>query len=189
MKRVVGVRRAAKDYFRRRTQDMRKRVRNRRGRADYWSQRGQLALFFEELPPAPDKSAWADGPWQHEPDYLSFPHVGVRCRLVRAHTGGWCGYVRLPQRHPFRPPRRGRRRELDLEVHGGITFDEQIGGAHWLGFDCGHYNDYLPAIDAKLRAVYPATAPSLFDKFTVYRAIDFALAEVKRLAEQVAEAQ
>lgn len=85
----------------RRGREFRRRKRNQRGEHGYWTMRGRLALAFESPPGPFNKSAWGEGPWQHEPDYLSFIHAGLRCRIVRSHLGAFCGYVRLPAEHPW----------------------------------------------------------------------------------------
>lgn len=54
----------------------------------------------------------------------------------------WCGYVVLPAGHPAHG-----RDELDLWVHGGVTYakDHEPGqpsaGEWWIGFDCIHAGD------------------------------------------------
>jgi hypothetical protein len=50
-----------------------------------------------------DKSAWADGPWHHEPDKRQWqdPETGLFCLIVRTPlSGGLCGYVAVPPEHP-----------------------------------------------------------------------------------------
>jgi hypothetical protein len=121
-----------------------------------------------------DKSTWARGPWDEEPDRVEwrvpeFP--GLACLAVRGPMGSWCGYVGVPPGHPAHgvPVQ-----EIDgtVDVHGGITYAapcqvESGRGAEalichvpqpgesddvwWLGFDCGHAWDVSPELDARLR--------------------------------------
>ena len=71
--------------------------------------------------------------------------------LVVLHSNGIrCGYVRIPEGHPFF--RKTNYYEIDVDVHGGLTFGQEYGNmfsskayyfspGFWIGFDCGHYND------------------------------------------------
>jgi hypothetical protein len=48
-----------------------------------------------------DKSAWADGPWHHEPDKRQWEVDGLYCLILRnGMLGNLCGYVGLPPDHP-----------------------------------------------------------------------------------------
>ena len=48
-----------------------------------------------------DKSTWARGPWDDEPDRVDFRHAGLPCLAVRHQDWGhWCGYVAVPKGHP-----------------------------------------------------------------------------------------
>ena len=52
---------------------------------------------------------------------------------------GWGnGYVVLPKGHPWITDEPYR---LDVDIHGGITFGEEIEGEYWIGFDTCHGND------------------------------------------------
>jgi hypothetical protein len=88
-----------------------------------------------------------------------------------------------------------------LEVHGGLTFSahcregEDVGSiCHvpepgeadnlwWLGFDCGHLQDYSPVYAARLREIYP-----LFPQWKThagYRTLTYVQAECEQLALQL----
>ncbi len=121
-----------------------------------------------------DKSTWGDGPWQSEPDRLEFrvPELPtLACLMVRGPMGSWCGYVGVPPGHPAHGKDDG---ELDLKVHGGLTYAapcmvESARGPEalvchvpqpgesddvwWLGFDCGHAWDVSPGMAAMLRGL------------------------------------
>lgn len=50
-----------------------------------------------------DKSAWADGPWHHEPDKRQWQDAatGLFCVIIRVDfSGNLCGYVAVPPDHP-----------------------------------------------------------------------------------------
>ncbi len=138
-----------------------------------------------------DKSTWGDGPWQQEPDRVDWQHAGLPCLMLRGPAGAWCGYVGLSSTHPWY---RTTYDDVDVEVHGGLTYSAACDGTHichvpapgesedrwWLGFDCAHASDTAPAMDARMRAA------GLDDRSgEVYRDMAYARAETERLAEQV----
>lgn len=107
--------------------------------------------------PKLDKSKWGPGPWQTEPDRMEFEHKGFPCLLRRADVAGaWCGYVAVPPGHLAYEQSYNK---LDLDVHGGLTYAEHCLGpichvpkagesdnVWWLGFDCAHAGDGMPAM-------------------------------------------
>ncbi len=96
------------------------------------------------------KSDWGDGPWQSEPDHLEWRFRELPCVIHRNVIGAWCGYVAVPKGHPWH----GKDADaLPAEAHGGLTYagTRSPGRAApkdswWLGFDCGHWDDYVPCI-------------------------------------------
>jgi hypothetical protein len=121
-----------------------------------------------------DKSSWGPGAWRDEPDKAQWQDAatGLPCLIVRASTSGsLCGYVGITEGHPLF----GKAFvdiEDDLDVHGGLTFShacspgesEEEGVCHvpgpgesdhvwWLGFDCGHAFDVMPAMEGRLRSL------------------------------------
>ena len=144
-----------------------------------------------------DKSGWGSGPWQDEPDKLQWTDeaTGLPCLVVRQEMGGLCGYVGVPEGHPWH----GRNYDDcmadggSVRVHGGLTFanhcqpdeNESRGICHvpgpgepdkvwWLGFDCAHYMDMLPG------------APKEFKMFRrgKYRTLEYVQTECRNLAAQ-----
>ena len=68
-----------------------------------------------------DKSSWGAGPWDSEPDKVQWPDpaTALPCLAVRNLAGCWCGYVGVPQAHPWF----GKEYDtVDLDCHGGLTF-------------------------------------------------------------------
>jgi hypothetical protein len=93
-----------------------------------------------------------DKPWETESDLEVWtdPITGYPCRMVRNGSGVWCGYVGLPEGHPWAAVDRD---SIDVHVHGGLTFGEHAtlpdwdppgDRRFWLGFDCNHYGDLAP---------------------------------------------
>lgn len=153
-----------------------------------------------------DKSMWGDGPWQTEPDRVDFEHAGLPCLLLRNHAGTWCGYAAVPPGHPLHGKGYD---DLDVEVHGGLTYASacrdrichvpkpgEPDDVWWFGFDCGHYRDFSPGIDALLRSIRSRSQDEHYDHATavaaqnrlveVYRDLAYVRAETERLADQLA---
>ena len=118
-----------------------------------------------------DKTQWPSrGEWDSEPDKAQWIAEATRfdCLIVRGRSGALCGYVGVPKIHPmFEKDYDDVHDITDIDVHGGLTFsgrcrpgeDESKGICHtgdvanktvwWLGFDCAHCDDVLPAYDIK----------------------------------------
>lgn len=87
-----------------------------------------------------DKSAWGPGLWQDESDKMQWidEATGLDCLIVRGPVGALCGYVGVPEGHPFfgieysgcaHQPRCeeswcSHTPESVIEVHGGLTFTD-----------------------------------------------------------------
>lgn len=65
---------------------------------------------------------------------------GFEWKITRQLQGHLCGYVFIPNHSLLMqvPPDV---LEREIEVHGGITFDEVFDDCRVLGFDCAHYGD------------------------------------------------
>lgn len=132
-------------------------------------------------------------------------HAGLQCAvtLTKEH-GHRCGYVRVPPTHKLFGVARAYDEEgiPTLEAHGGINFAElepcehADGAGWWFGFDCAHLYDlsvdpdipddqlsielaYKRRIEARMTFAFDST-PSL------YRRLDYVVAECNSLAEQLA---
>lgn len=151
-----------------------------------------------------DKSTWPRGEWDHEPDkkQWSDPTTGYACLIVRNRYGALCGYVGVPEGHPYHGSDYGAIDEF-VRVHGGLTFsgpcsnekDEQdhdpsIGICHldpggrpvwWLGFDCAHAFDLCPNFPYPTGVIrIPSHRPN-----DEYRNLAYVTAEVTDLATQL----
>jgi hypothetical protein len=148
-----------------------------------------------------DKSDWGPGPWQDEPDRIEWRWLGTPrfpCLIVRNRSGALCGYVGVPEGHPYFGANGSSGEPAELHVHGGITYGapcQEDGGkichvaragesdrVWWLGFDCAHAQDFVPAHEAAYRR---ARIPSGFGLGETYKSIDYVRAEVESLAEQL----
>lgn len=142
-----------------------------------------------------DKSAWGNGPFQHEPDkkQWSDKETGYPCLIVRNPSGALCGYVGVSRTHPYYEKDCD---QPDVSVHGGLTFADRCqekqndceGICHkvakgedddvwWFGFDCLHAGDSSPPIH-----------PFSFSfNHGIYKDIAYVTAEVASLAAQLKE--
>jgi len=75
--------------------------------------------------------------------YKKFP-----CVIVLYKMGHRCGYAGIPNFHPLYGKTWDNIEIKNLEVHGGITYNEQADqfpipstNGYWLGFDCAHAGD------------------------------------------------
>lgn len=161
-----------------------------------------------EVDAAIDRSRWPKGPWDGEPDKVQWidEATGLDCLIVRNGSGNLCGYVGVPEGHPFflvgysdcPPPVKCDVEALWCEhspghvtnVHGGLTYSNLCAGhichvpeagrpdrVWWLGFDTAHSGDVTPG--------YPESLRALFANGT-YKDVPYVKAECARLAEQLA---
>jgi hypothetical protein len=140
-----------------------------------------------------NKSGWPDGPWKFEKDKIQFEDeaTGLPCLIVRNPGGALCGYVGITEGHPLFGRDYNEPDFPTLDVHGGLTFSDfcadsedetrhichlpEPGEPHrvyWLGFDCNHWDDYMPAYE-KLSAILDGE----------YRNVAYVQAECAKLAE------
>lgn len=119
-------------------------------------------------------------PWLTEPNTKDWEAHGLPCALRRGPGGHWCGYVGVSAEHPAHMKEYW---DLDVRIHGGLTYGEPGNGKHlpegryWLGFDCAHSGDLCPWYADK---GYHSFADG------EYRDIHYVTAETERLAEQLA---
>jgi hypothetical protein len=161
-----------------------------------WALRSQRLEPHEGHPP---REQWGDGPWQAEPDLVEWRHRGLPCLIVRSDsTGALCGYVGLPPGHPLH----GAHYDApNVQVHGGLTYSASCReGGHichqplegesphvwWLGFDCGHAFDVMPALGALMSQV--AQRRELFPE-EQYRDLEYVRGQVESLAAQLCVAE
>lgn len=138
-----------------------------------------------------DRTGWASGPWDDEPDHIEWRAHGFPCLVSRGASGAWCGYVGIPPGHP----RHGKDKiddNHDLDVHGGITYSNvgcsghichvqkpgEPDNVHWIGFDCAHWGDFAPGYTRHRDLCSPLMGG-------VYRSLAYVQTETERLAEQL----
>lgn len=154
-----------------------------------------------------DRTGWSSGPWDGEPDRLSWKtEAGLPALIVRNSSGALCGYVGLPAGTAVRDALDSGVFDYHLEryddipgvesPHGGITYGSRCRGhichvpepgetddVYWLGFDCGHAGDLVPGLLCHLTALgLPLDHHHALD---VYRDVAYVRAECERFAAEL----
>lgn len=77
----------------------------------------------EELRGRPLRSTWRRGPWDSEPDIVSWQDeaTGLRCLIVRTSLGSLYGYVGVDHTHPWA----GLAYSGCINGHAPLTFEER----------------------------------------------------------------
>lgn len=163
-----------------------------------------------------DKSEWGEGPWQDEPDKVQWTDkpTGLPCLIVRNElTGSLCGYVGVEPGHPYHGKSED---DVELDAHGyGVNFSDECspgeteatGICHvpepgqsddvwWFGFDCGHWRDLMPAMEATLNRLDPerqerwaqllSNHPEPSWMRNTYKTVKYVQRECRKLAGQLA---
>jgi hypothetical protein len=148
---------------------------------------------------------WPSGPWDDEPDKAVWVDeaTGLDCMIHRNRIGALCGYVGVGPDHPLHGQDRD---DMDVEVHGGLTYSarcqedapENDGLCHvpepgrpddvwWFGFDCLHLLDTAPGLivtNARIAALHPELGREPLSY--TYKTFDYVKHEVEYLARQLA---
>lgn len=146
--------------------------------ADYRMEQSTDPDIRARLPP--------EGPWADEPDRVEWLYATGFSGIAQRHptSGHWCGYLVLPEDHPWRD-----QEDLsEIRVHGGVTF---FGLAKHLnrpedyvvGFDCHHLGDLGPIDPPSIQKLYRN-----IDGTLTYKDMDYVLTEIHRLHVQAIEA-
>lgn len=98
-----------------------------------------------------DRSNFREGPWDNEPDFLTWNYLSINCEIKRTKMGCLCGYIYVKNNNQF-----PKSFENIFDVHGGITYDSYTEEDDmWkIGFDCYHYQDDCPALSYKFYSHY-----------------------------------
>jgi hypothetical protein len=182
--------------------------------SSYYSKDSMAVVFAEEkrmvrfttaVHESVDKTKWARGPWDEEPDEASWTDVAtdLPCSIKRhPELGHLCGYVGVTAGHPYFD-----KDDIfdlgDLSVHGGITFtalspaqvrakegesvlhmfpDGHFEEVRWLGFDCAHAWDIAPGMEAEMRSI---GVPHRRMDSELYRPLGYVVQECESLARQL----
>lgn len=126
---------------------------------------------------------------RNEGNYKIFVYKNYNCVILRnPMMGHLCGYVCLPVIHKLF--------ENDDEIeniincHGGITYTSNLlptsaqkcllpdfnflnslKNTYWIGFDCGHYGDYMPFMNIKIQDFIQTKALKNDDELNTFNCI------------------
>jgi hypothetical protein len=130
---------------------------------------------------------WPSGEWDDEPDLEEWTDPSTRyecCAMRNPMTGSLMGYVGVPRDHAaFGEPYQ----DIDVSVHGGLSYGAKRRGLMWFGFDCAHAGDLVPTMqmDSLLKDLEEA-----FEKLAghknIYRNWAYVRNECRLLAAQLA---
>lgn len=158
------------------------------------------------------KEDWGPGPWQDEPDKAQWVDeaTGLDCLIVRNQSGALCGYVGVPNTHPWHGIGYGQcltgcdetycshTPGSYVEVHGGLTFadacddrpgrPESVGICH-LPLPGRPHDVWWFGFDCNhawdLAPAYARYREAVWDE--VYRTQEYVQSECATLAQQLAE--
>lgn len=131
--------------------------------------------------------------WKTEKIILHRGLIGV---VLFQKSGHRCGYVQVPEGHPYYGYEITYDDNPDLEppsVHGGVTFSESSKGTGypmetdgwWIGFDCNHAHD---GKDHDLAAKYfPNSREEILEEKEIYESTALPKYETMRSLEYVTE--
>ena len=113
-------------------------------------------------------------------DFVSTGELNGMAYLILQHPGmgHLCGYVLIPEGHPLHATTViGDYDTPDVDVHGGLTWAGPLEDREgvWLGFDCAHYTDVVPAMAAQGMCMEGST----------FKDAEFVHHELFHLAEQL----
>jgi hypothetical protein len=157
--------------------------------------------------------------WEIEPDKLDFvdKNTGYKCAILRHPRHRTLnGYVILPEDHIFYGKVFDEVWDNDelrhIKVHGGVNFAGYVSETLWsdceelkncdglkifqesdymIGFDCGHYNDFVPGdwFPSKDSEYYFEPSGAVDYEWLaergIYRDIEYVMRQCKKLAKQL----
>ena len=113
--------------------------------------------------------------------------AGYEAIVVVQPQGHRCGYVKVPKGHPADWHHRD---EIDISVHGGLSYENITNNGTIFGFDCGHFFD---APDVNLMTLqYRLVHDQLCSFGDIYadgviRSLDYCIEECENMAKQFKE--
>ena len=119
--------------------------------------------------------------WENEPNRKEFEYKGFKCLVRRTPNdlGHLCGYIELPKDCELKNASYD---DIGISVHGGLTFQGQLQGEtkdrYFLGFDCAHGGDLIPAIHRHGIASH---------KDDTYKNMAYVEKEIKSMVDQLSE--
>ena len=108
--------------------------------------------------------------------------AGLKAQVIATPTGHRCGYVSVPAEHPMFGKHYD---DVEVDVHGGLTYSKAEDGAWCFGYDCAHLDD---AKDPALMSdEYKKVFRNWPDTGGTIKTLDFCVGECESLAKQLGE--
>jgi hypothetical protein len=124
-----------------------------------------------------------DRPWEGEPNEAEWEddQTGYRCRISRHPTLLHLnGYVSVAKSHPAYGKTYD---DVDVKIHGGLTYSHDDGGWWCFGFDCGHAGDLVPGVLVSLVTV--GSSLQYRQDHETYRTWEYVENEVRHLVSEL----
>ena len=117
-----------------------------------------------------------------EGDVKEFTYMYFKCEVLRSSLLHLCGYIYIPKWHPLYKSFENEESlyNLNLSVHGGITYSEKDEKNLVIGFDCAHLGDLTPSLYINLNR-------TAINNNETYRDMEYVINETKNLAQQIHE--
>lgn len=136
--------------------------------------------------PAVDRTGWAKGPWDDEPDRIAWKTLsGLHAMVSRNKLGALSGHVAIPADHPYwqMPAHQIRMHPHRITYAGEKPLDQPPPRKHrwWIGFHYCHGGNYAPVIGRALKT-YEARPPAGDEK---YYDIGMAIHECEKIAREL----
>ncbi len=144
---------------------------------------------IQTMSPEEKLKNWGDGEWVNEKDEITFLYREYECRIIRVFYenrkvfgGHLCGYIKIPENHKFYAKHYD---DIDLSVHGGLTYSAMEENGFWIGFDCAHFSDITPS-SKELDSIFSSEEFYQKNNFKLeYRNVNFVIEEIKKMVNQL----
>ena len=108
--------------------------------------------------------------------------AGLKATVIATPMGYRCGYVGVPEGHPLYGKHYD---DVDVDVHGGLTYSNLEDELWTFGYDCAHWDD---ARDPELmNDEYKKVLMNWMEGGGTIRTLEFCVAECEALAKQLEE--
>ena len=132
-----------------------------------------LTITKEELNKNGDRNKFVKGEWDKELDIYELSTEDGWKAYIKHHPriGHLCGYLAIPEDHPFYREHY----DINVRIHGGLTYASEYEGEFQIGFDCAHWNDTSPFQFHSLPFPNPEAT---------YKNVEFVCGELEKLIKQ-----
>ena len=108
--------------------------------------------------------------------------AGLKAVVIAHDMGHRCGYVGVPEDHPWHGKGYD---DVDLDVHGGLTYADARDDLWWFGYDCAHLGDAAdPDLMSDKYKTFSWSRALTFGGDTI-KTLDFCVNECESMAAQL----